>query len=301
MFFSETKTGGTYDLNISSAGANTNSGPKATQNIQFDSIRPNIQTLLPETTTVDAKIRTITGKSIDGNELPFVSIGFESISLNSNNMFRTPRVIASRVNELQNLQNYLGYKSFVMEMSLATSDTKVSPVVDLDRVNIITTMNRIDKPVSNFLTDPRVNSLYDDPNAAIYVSRIIRLDKSATGLKVYFDAYRDASNEIIVMYRLLRSDTPDDQQLYEFFPGHDNLDSNGFIIDPKNNDGTPDTYILPSAAPGEFRSYEFTSKEVPMFNGFQIKIVMTGTNQAIVPKIKDLRAIATIWYVTNKR
>jgi hypothetical protein len=294
LFFSETKTGGTYDLNISSAGANTNSGPKATQNIQFDSIRPNIQTLLPETTTVDAKIRTITGKSIDGNELPFVSIGFESISLNSNNMFRTPRVIASRVNELQNLQNYLGYKSFVMEMSLATSDTKVSPVVDLDRVNIITTMNRIDKPVSNFLTDPRVNSLYDDPNAAIYVSRIIRLDKSATGLKVYFDAYRDASNEIIVMYRLLRSDTPDDQQLYEFFPGHDNLDSNGFIIDPKNNDGTPDTYILPSAAPGEFRSYEFTSKEVPMFNGFQIKIVMTGTNQAIVPKIKDLRAIATI-------
>ena len=294
LAFKESKTGGTYDLNISAPGANTVYGPKATQNVQFDSIRPNVQTLQPETTIIDTKIRTFTGKSIHGNEIPFVSQEFESISLNSNNMFSTPRLIASRVNELENLTNYLGYKSFAMEVTLSTKDTKVSPVVDLDRVNIITTMNRIDKPISNFITDPRINSLYDDPHSAIYVSRIVRLKKNADGLKVYFDAYRDASNELIVMYRLLRSDTPDDQQLYELFPGYSNIDNNGNVIDEKNNDGTSDSFVLPSALPSDYASYEYTAKNLPLFNGFQIKIIMAGTNQAVVPKIKDLRIIATL-------
>ena len=294
LFFSETKTGGTYDLNVGSSGANTISGPKATQNIQFDSLRPNIQSLLPETTSLDAKIRTVTGKSVNGIEIPFGAKEFESISLNSNNYFDSPRIISSRVNEVANLQSYLGYKSFVMEMTLSTSDTKVSPIIDLDRVNIITTMNRLDKPVTNYVTNPKVNSLYDDPTSAIYVSKIIRLQKGADSLKVYFDAYRDTSNEIIVMYRLLRSDTPDDQQLFELFPGFRNIDLNGNVIDPKNNDGTPDVNILPSSSESEYRNYEYTAKDLPLFNGFQIKIIMAGTNQSVVPKIKDLRAIAVL-------
>ncbi len=294
LFFKETKTGGTYDLNIISPSANTISGPKASQNIQFDSIRPNIQSLMPETTSIAAKIRTVTGKSVNGEELPFSAREFESISLNSNNYFENPRIIASRVNEVANLQSFLGYKSFVMEMTLSTSDTKVSPVIDLDRVNVITTMNRIDKPISNYISDSRVNSLYDDPTSAIYVSKVIRLQKSADSLKVYFDAYRDVSNEIVVMYRLLRSDTPDDQQLFELFPGFRNVDANGNVIDAKNNDGTPDINVLPSSTDSEYRSYEYTAKDLPLFNGFQIKIIMAGTNQSIVPKIKDLRAIAVL-------
>lgn len=294
LHFNESKTGGTYDMNISAPGSNTLGGPKASQNIQFDSVRPNVQRLLPESTTIDAKIKTISGTSVDGSETPFRSSGLESISLNSNNLFNSPRIIASRVNEIKHLQSNTGYKSFEIEMSLATTDTKVSPVIDLDRVNVITTMNRIDKPVDNMLTDKRVNSLFDDPHSAVYISRVIRLEKGSTGLKVYFDAYRDASNEIIVMYRLLRPDTPDNQELFEFMPGFGNIDSNGNIIDPKNNNGLPDRKVNSSASPSDLSSYEFTSKEVPLFDGFQIKIIMTGTNHAYVPKIKDLRAIATV-------
>lgn len=294
LHFNESKTGGTYDMNISATGSNTLGGPKASQNVQFDSMRPNVQRLLPESTTIDAKVRTISGASVDGSETPFRSSGFEPISLNSNNLFSSPRMIASRVNELEQLQSSNGYKSFEMEMQLATTDTKVSPVIDLDRVNVITTMNRIDRPVTNMLTDKRVNSLYDDPHSAIYVSRIIRLAKGSTGLKVYFDAYRDATNDIRVMYRLLRPDTPDNQELFEFMPGFGNLDSNGNIRDPKNNNGLPDRLVNPSASPSDLRSYEFTSKEVPLFDGFQIKIIMSGTNHAYVPKIKDLRVIATV-------
>jgi hypothetical protein len=294
LFFKESKTGGTYDLNISSSGTNTLSGPKATQNIPFNLIRPNIQIMAPETTNVDASVKTISGSSVDGNESSFVESGFVPISLNSNNYFTSPRLIASRVNELNNLSNSLGSKSFVMELKLSTKDTKVSPMIDLDRINIITSMNRINNPVQDFKNDSKVNSLYDDPNAAIYVSKIIRLEKNADSLKVYFDAFKDSSNEIIVMYRILRSDTPDEQQLYELFPGYGNLDDFGNTIDPKENNGLSDKFVPSSSSLNDLRSYEYTAKNLPLFNGYQIKIIMTGTNQAITPTIKDLRAIATI-------
>jgi hypothetical protein len=292
LFFNESKTGGTYDINFASAGTNSLSGPKATQNVAFDILRPNVQMLLPETTNIDAKVRTLSSTSASGNELSFRTSEYTPISLNSNNTFSTERMIASKINELNNVSTTLGNKSFVMELTLSTKDTKVSPLIDLDRVNIITSMNRINKPITNYITDGRVNTLYDDPNAAIYVSKIIRLQKNADSLKVYFDAYRDSSNEIIVLYRLLRSDVPDNQQLFELFPGYDNLDSNLEIIDPRNNSGLPDTFVSPSSSPSDMRSYEYTAKYLPLFNGFQIKIIMTGTNQAIVPRIKDLRAIA---------
>ena len=42
----------------------------------------------------------------------------------------------------------------------------------------------------------------------------------------------------------------------------------------------------------EFKEYQFTADNLPEFTGFSIKIVMSGTNQAQPPRIKELRAIA---------
>jgi len=293
LFFKQSKSGGTYS---STPIVGSFNGPKATQNITFNSIRPNIQTLLPETTSVGAKIRTTTGTSVNGTEISFTDRGFEDISLNSTNQLSETSAIYSKVNELSNLTTLPGNRSFTMELLLSTGDRKVSPMIDLHRVNIITTMNRINNPVSDFALDPKVNQLSGDPNAAIYVSKIVKLQKSADSLKVLFDAYRHSSNDIRVMYRLLRNDTPDSQQLYEFFPGYDNLDENGNVIDSSKNNGKSDRFVQASNTLGDFGNYEFTGKNITPFNGFQIKIIMTGTNQSYVPLIRDLRAIASIWY-----
>jgi hypothetical protein len=291
LFFKQSKSGGTYS---STPIVGSFNGPKATQNITFNSIRPNIQTLLPETTSVGAKIRTTTGTSVNGTEISFTDRGFEDISLNSTNQLSETSAIYSKVNELSNLTTLPGNRSFTMELLLSTGDRKVSPMIDLHRVNIITTMNRINNPVSDFALDPKVNQLSGDPNAAIYVSKIVKLQKSADSLKVLFDAYRHSSNDIRVMYRLLRNDTPDSQQLYEFFPGYDNLDENGNVINSSKNNGKSDRFVQASNTLGDFGNYEFTGKNITPFNGFQIKIIMTGTNQSYVPLIRDLRAIASI-------
>ena len=291
LFFKQTKSGGTYSSTPTVGSFN---GPKATQNITFNSIRPNIQTLLPETTSIGAKIRTTTGTSVNGTEISFADRGFGDISLNSTNQLSETSAIYSKVNELSNLTTLPGNRSFTMELLLSTGDRKVSPMIDLHRVNIITTMNRIDNPVSDFVLEPKVNQLSGDPNAAIYVSKLVKLQKSADSLKVLFDAYRHSTNDIRVMYRLLRNDTPDSQQLYEFFPGYDNLDENGNVISSSKNNGRSDRFVQASNTLDDFGNYEFTGKNITPFNGFQIKIIMTGTNQSYVPLIRDLRAIASI-------
>jgi len=266
----------------------------ATQNIAFNIVRPNIATLLPEGTEIDAKIRTFSGNSPDGNLQAFVDQGYESISLNSNNYLTTPRIVASKGNELEKLVSFPGRKSFTLQTTLSTDDNKVSPFIDLDRVNMITIMDRINSKVSDYASDRRVNSIDQDPSAAIYLSKVVNLEKSADGLKVMFDAYRHSTNDIRVLYRIFRIDAPPQYQLFELFPGFENLDSNGNVIDPAKSNGKPDRRILASSTEEDYKEYEFNAKNLPQFNGFQIKIIMSGTNFAYVPKIRDLRAIASI-------
>jgi hypothetical protein len=257
-------------------------------------LRPNVGTLLPEGTSIDAKLRTFTSNSPDGNLTAFVDQGYEAISMNSNNVMSSPRLVASKVNELNRLTDFPGRKSLTMQFFLNTTDTKVSPMIDLDRVNVITTMDRLNNKIDNYSTDLRVNSLDSDPSAAIYLSKVVNLEKSADGLRVMFDAYRHPSNDIRVLYRIFRIDSPAEYQLFELFPGYDNLDATGEVVDKAKNSGLPDKRVLASTTEDDYREYQFNAKNLPQFNGFQIKIIMNGTNFAHVPKIRDLRAIASI-------
>jgi hypothetical protein len=291
LYFNSDKSCGSYGI-VPLLGSTK--GPKATQNIPFSVIRPNIQTLLPQKTSISAKVRTFSGSTPDSNLTSFLDQGFVDISLNSNNQFSSPRIICSQINEETYLSSFPSKKSFTMELTLSTQDDHVSPMIDLDRVNLVTISNRINSKVTNYAEDSRVNSLIDDPTAAIYLSNIVILDKVADNLKVFFDAFRHSTNDIRVCYRIFRSDAPAEAQLWQLFPGYDNLDANLQVINPSNNNGRPDKNVLSSTSENNFNSYEFTGSNLPQFNGFQIKIMMTGTNSAFVPKIRDFRAIATI-------
>ena len=51
-------------------------------------------------------------------------------------------------------------------------------------------------------------------------------------------------------------------------------------------------FVPPSSNRDEFREYEFTIDSLKEFDGFKIKIMMTGTNQATPPRVSEFRAIA---------
>ena len=50
---------------------------KATQNIPFEIVTPNIHNLSIEGTSISAQLRTTTGQSQSGDEVPFINTGLK--------------------------------------------------------------------------------------------------------------------------------------------------------------------------------------------------------------------------------
>ena len=263
------------------------------QNVQFETITPNIQTMTPPGTNIGARVRTVSATSVDGSEQSFVDQGFQAISVTGQTHFETPRMVASKLNEDRQLSNLPGNKSLTLEVLMTSNSRNVSPVIDLDRVSTVLTTNRLNSPVSNFATDQRVNQTGQDPCASTYVSKMVVLDNPATNITVEFAAYRRTEADIRVFFKTISEGSTENSldRNFELFPGHDNTNDFGEIINPSNNSGLPDDPV-PASVGAEFRDYNFTSRELPPFTKFQIKIDMVGTNQAQPPLIKELRAIA---------
>jgi hypothetical protein len=88
------------------------------------------------------------------------------------------------------------------------------------------------------------------------------------------------------MFKLSKADesTDFDDVAYEFF----------------NTDGSPDVTTAPATTRSSFTEHQYTAgikndgtgDELGEFTGFQIKIVMQGTNCAAPPRLKDLRVLA---------
>ena len=291
-------TGGSKKLKFSDTESLGGELVRATQNIQFEAITPMVEFMTPTDTNINGQVRTVSATSASGNESSWQDQGFEAMSLNGITYFETPRIIASKINESNQLTSLPGSKSFTTEYVLTSKDTNVSPMIDLDRLSVITTTNRLDQRTSDYKVDPKVNSRFNDPNAAIYITKRVDLENPATSLQVRFAAYRHVSNDIRVLYRLIRLDSPTSESSFELFPGFANLTDttgDGFgdeVIDAKNNDGRPDKFIGASRSDNDFRDYQFTVNDLVEFHGFQIKVIMTGTNQAKVPRIRDFRTIA---------
>ena len=268
----------------------------ATENIQYSSVVPNYDIITPgSSTSATAIVRTTSGTSVSGSETSFLDNGFEPIELNTLNRLTSVRLVCSKENETAYLANLPRNKSFTTGITLNTADSNLSPIIYLDTTFTEFISSRLNNPVTNYATDGRVNSILDDPHAAVYVSNMVNLVQPATTLKVILSAYRHSSADFRVLYSLIRPDSSEIDQSFELFPGYDNLKyttAQGYsILDKSKNSGLPDTFVSPSLD-NQFLEYQFTANDLDLFTGYVIKIVMSGTNQAYAPRIKELRTIA---------
>ena len=263
---------------------------KASKNVQFESITPNIAHSVPKGTGINATLRTTSATSISGGESSFQDKGFEPISLVNQTNFLDPRMVASKDNETAQLGTLPGEKSLTIDLQLSTDNQNVSPVVDVFKSSILTSTSRINSPIGNYATSNKANNI-DDPHDNLYLTKVIRLENPATSLKVLFAAFRPPASDIRVLYRLFRADSDSIDKVFELMPGFDNLDASGFVIESKNNSGRPDRDIVPSLE-NQFIEYEYTVDDLPPFSGFQIKVDIASTNQAQDPELLDFRAIA---------
>ena len=276
----------------SSGGYNT----IATQNIPFEIITPNIHNVTVHGTSLSAEVNTVTGSSISGNEIPFTDVGFQPITINAPNYLDSTRIIASKVNENSKLSVMPGNKSMNIRLTLGTTNSKVTPVIDTQRISAIFTSNRVNDEIENYATDSRVNSINEDPSAFQYISGETTLETPASSIKIILDAHINLYSDIRAFYAI--SDNQNSEPIFIPFPGYDNLNSRGEIINFEDSDGSSDKFISSSSTLGfipqelEYREYTFTADELPAFRSYRIKLVITSTNQVYVPRVSNLRVIA---------
>ena len=271
---------------------------KGSYNLPFNLMIPKINTIEPKGTDVVIQARTISETSISGAEASYVDKGYTEVTNFQKNYFEDPRMIASQINENTYLTTQPGNKSFTAGINLFTSDNRLSPAIDLDNSSVVFVTNRVNAPITDYASDPRVNTTVDDPNNFTYVSKSVLLENPATGLKVFLDAYISRYNDVRVFYALDQDDSLADETVFVPFPGYSNFDVDGNLISQTDSDGSSDVNIPKSdtliANPdvNQFREYTFTNDNLPAFKSFRIKIIGTSTNQSIVPQIRNLRAIA---------
>ena len=270
----------------------------ASQNYQFNNLTVDMRTQIPSVdTTLTAQIRTVSGTSAGGSEVPFIDQGFEDISIGSPNTLDSPRMICSKVNENARLSTLPQNKSFTLGFRLESNDANLSPRIDTFDAQVVLERSRLNRPILDYVKDDRSNQATSDPHAAVYISNRVDLKNPATSLKLLIGAYRHPSADFRVLYQLFREDGAETELSYELFPGFDNLedtDGDGFgdkVIDSSKNSGKPDAFVSPSNI-DEFKEYQFSVDDLDEFTGFKFKIVMSGTNEAFPPRLKDLRAIA---------
>jgi hypothetical protein len=272
--------------------------PAASQNHQFTNITPQFNVITPgSTSTVSAQIRTVSGTSAGGNEISFLDQGFQPIQLNKANFFNTPRLICSEVNELARLSALPKNKSLTVKIRMSSEDPNLSPVLDLQTAYMVIGRNKINNPIRNYAFDGRVNLVNGDPHSAIYISQKVDLKQPATSLKALIGSYNPSQSDFRVLYRLFKPNSSEIDPSFELFPGYNNLrDTNGdgfgdVVIDPSANNGRPDALVR-SSRDNEFLEYQFTAENLDQFSAFQIKIVMSSTNESFAPRFKDIRVIA---------
>ncbi len=268
------------------------------QNYQYSTIKPKFNVITPgKGTSVECNIRTISGTSAGGNEVPFLDQGYEPVTLNKNTKFDTPRMLASRVNELEQLDGIPRNRSLSLRVDMVSGNENMSPVLDLQNAGFVIGRNKINSPVSDYVNDSRSNKKKNDPHGAVFVTKAISLANPATSLKVYIAAHRQESADFRVFYSLFKADSSGIDPEFTPFPGYDNLiddDGDGFgdrVIDPDKNSGRADAFVTANDKNG-FSEYQFSVNDLEQFTAFAIKVVMSSTNECTPVKLKDFRAIA---------
>src|SRR6056300_1189098 len=150
-----------YD--VTTAGTATATGDvggstvTATQNRLFDVLQLQIGNVIHPGTTLTSTLRTTTGKSIHGTETPFTrqaATAAESVVLGDNLYFDVPKLVASSVNETEEIGSGAAsrntYQSLFTNLTFSSTNSKLSPVIDLKRVNAFAISNRLNNPTVTF-------------------------------------------------------------------------------------------------------------------------------------------------------
>lgn len=287
-------------INYQGATENTSGGGSnvtATGNVYFDTLHTTIPSIELPNTSISTSFKGTSATQplvlSSGRVVSFTKDSSSTtITLNDNNSLLTPKIIASGINETNEMG---GDKSFELTASLSSTQDNVSPVLDVDSLGVIGVQNRINNidSASSLMFDTAADftggdgnqlstfvastEARGDKNAAVYCTKKVVLTNPANAIHVLFDGYKahdsnGVASEIEVYYKVVGPDS--------------NM--------PFNDVGWVQATIkntVPADA-SDFKEHTYEIESLEDFNTFSIKIVLKSSNTSNVPFIENFRAIA---------
>jgi len=196
----------------------------------------------------------------------------------------TELTIDAAIRSYSNEQNDLGGdKSFKIQLGMTSQTSTVSPVIDLRKCSMIAVAN----DVNNDATDEDIG--IGDARSK-YVSRQVVLDdgQEAEDLKVYLSQYVPNGTDVKVYGRFLHQSDPasfEEKDWIELTTTPPTVTSSSFV---------EYTYGIPSTEFNGDGVFEYTTDGVTYtgYKTFAVKVVLLSDKTSVVPRCRELRAIA---------
>ena len=255
---------------------------KATSNKLIDVAQLSVQELVVPNTNIDWYGKLSSGRSFAGTEQAYVVSPYFPMIVSQNTYFNRPQCVPSTDNATGGVPGAT-FKG-IMESNL----NNISPVIDLDRVSLLTISNLIDHPSNiggdnrNFIDDFNEETVSAGGSAlSKYITRRVSLLEDANQIKVILDVNRPTNTDIELYYKVQPSDDTD-------------FDSRPWILqEPDSPPGLGYSENINSYTEVEY-TIDQVDKELDgvEFNSMAFKIVFKSSNSSVVPTCKNLRALA---------
>lgn len=241
-------------------------------------MQASIQQLLIPGTNIDWNAKTSSGTSLPGAEQAYVRSSFFPIIPNENTYFSRLQCVPSTFNQTG------GVPGFDLEGNLQTSTSFLSPVIDLDRVSLVTIANLIDNPtaytgvdganyIEGFVPETSGKNASGDCK---YITRRIQIAGEAANIRVIMSVNRPSTTDIKLYWKVSAADDSN----FDDMPWTLQAPDTPIPYDENQSSYTEVEYSIDD----ELNGVEFTS--------MAFKIVLTSQNSSFIPTVKDFRAIA---------
>ena len=273
----------TSSTNATATGRAGGSGITATENKTYNVLHPIVQQSVIPSTAAQWSIKSTSGTSLAGTESPHIVSSYVDIKVNDNTSFSHPQTIVSAPN-VGSLSTGTQSLTLLSQLFRAGSTDWLTPVIDLDRLSVVTVANRIDNPIGsatsgynevyNFLPE---TSSTGGSTLSKYITRKIELNDAASALNVFVLANCPSSAGIKLYYKILESGTDTNFETLEWV------------------EAAPDAPVPTSDNPNEYSEIQYSITDVELghlFTAFAIKISFTSQNSSATPTCRDFRAIA---------
>ena len=230
-------------------------------NINFSVVNPIIESIIPNSTSIDVSGKFTSGQSISGTETRFVQdANFNRITPKTNTDLAKTYTL---YNQFEIDSASTGFTSSALfKVDMKSANDYVSPIIDLQRSSLVTVNNLVDDPsVTPHIFNVADTAASGSSSSVAHIMKPVVLDQPAVGIEISAELSVPSTSTVKVYFRVGASD--------------ENLNDLNWILQTEDNTIVKD---------GQVRRVKFLAGgqggTLKPFNQAQTKIVIQGTNPA---------------------